>query len=103
MGNKEDAVKSLSQLRRNLWIRGLVIIGLLIALLVFFSLPVIQAHWLPEWILPYWRRIVAIAVVVIISLCVGLPIVIEANINTRVLNGPGEGELPVDFSSHIGH
>ncbi len=89
MGTKDTEAQRLSELRQTLWVRGMAIIGLLIATLVFFSLTPVQAQWLPGWLTEHWDRVVAATVLIIIGMLIGLPIFIEANINTRVLNGPG--------------
>jgi len=89
MSAKRDEEKRRAQLRRALWFRSLLLLGVLIALLIILSLPFVQEHWLPIWITSNWSRIVAGAIMVLVGMGISFPVVIEANVNTRVLSGPG--------------
>jgi TRAP-type C4-dicarboxylate transport system permease small subunit len=89
MGAKTDAIKRLIKQRRALWIKGWLVIGFFTVLLIVFSVRIIQAHLLPEWLIPQWPRAAAALVVIVIGALITLPLIIEANIN------PHQWRMPV--------
>lgn len=68
----------------------LLLVALLSALLILLSLPDIQRTLFPIWLIKIWGRVVTVFVVVMIASVIVLPTIIEANLNPRVLSGPGK-------------
>jgi hypothetical protein len=83
------------QLRKRILGIVLLVVAILSALLILLSLPNVQNVLFPARLIEIWPQIIAASVVVMIASVITLPVVIEANMNPRVLSGPGDADIPV--------
>src|SRR5574341_791011 len=77
------------RLHKRIQIRVLAVVGAVFFLMIMLSLSEIQKRLFPTWLIANWGRVIAAVVVLAITAILLLPIVIEANLNSRRLSGPG--------------
>lgn len=89
-----------AHIRKRILKIALLISAIVSALLGILSLPDIQLALFPGWLIEIWAQVVAALVVVMIASVIVLPVLIEANLNPRVLSGPGESPDPGTGGGH---